>query len=143
MAVIVVGGVIKKDGKYLLVQEGKGMVRGKWNIPAGRLDPLESIFDGAKREIFEECGLQVELTGILQISNKTYEEHPFIGMVFSTNIIGGDVNIDNSEIIDAKWFTPNEIIAMKDQLRSYNWIVDAVDRNEKNKITSLDLINNI
>ena len=48
-------------------------MQGKWNILAGHLDPNENIFDGAKREVFEETGCKVELTGILQIGNKVLE----------------------------------------------------------------------
>ena len=57
---IVVGGVLEKDGKYLLVQEAQERCRGKWSIPAGRLDMNETILDAAKREIKEESGLDVE-----------------------------------------------------------------------------------
>ena len=71
MGIIVVGGVIEKDGKFLLVQEAKKPFSGQWNLPAGRLEIDESVFDGAKREIEEETGYKVELTGIVQISNKT------------------------------------------------------------------------
>lgn len=49
MGIVIVGGVVEKDGKFLLVQESKEKCRGKWNIPAGHLDPNETIFDGAKR----------------------------------------------------------------------------------------------
>ena len=62
MGIVIVGGVIQKDGKFLLVQEAQEKCRGKWNIPAGQLDPNETIFDGAKREIKEETGCNVELT---------------------------------------------------------------------------------
>jgi len=34
---IIVGGVITKDDKYLLVQEAQEKCFGKWNIPAGHL----------------------------------------------------------------------------------------------------------
>lgn len=40
---VIVGGVIEKDGKYLLVQEAKEKCYQKWNIPAGHLDFNESI----------------------------------------------------------------------------------------------------
>ena len=43
MAVIIVGGVIEKDGKYLLVQEGKPQCYKKWNLPAGHLEVGEDI----------------------------------------------------------------------------------------------------
>ena len=35
---VIVGGVIEKDGKYLLVQEAKETCYEKWNFPAGHLD---------------------------------------------------------------------------------------------------------
>ena len=53
---VMVGGVIEKEGKFLLVQEAKENCKGKWNLPAGHLEINESIFEGAKREIFEETG---------------------------------------------------------------------------------------
>ena len=40
---VIVGGVIEKDGKYLLVQEAQEKCYQKWNVPAGHLDFNESI----------------------------------------------------------------------------------------------------
>ena len=40
---VIVGGIIEKDGKYLLIQEAKKMCYGKWNFPAGHLDFNESL----------------------------------------------------------------------------------------------------
>ena len=64
---IIVGGIIEKNGKFLLVQEAKEKCFGKWNIPAGHLELNETIMEGAKREIVEECGCNVEINGILKI----------------------------------------------------------------------------
>lgn len=46
----VVGGIIEKDGKILLVQEGKDFCYGKYNIPSGRLEEDETLIDGALRK---------------------------------------------------------------------------------------------
>lgn len=140
MGKIVVGGVIKKDNKYLLVQEAQEKVRGKWNIPAGKLDPNETIFEGAKREIFEESGFNVELTGIASIVNRKVSDDTFIGIIFSTEIIDGEISINPDEILDIKWFTYDEIINMKDKLRSDDLILDAINAVENNKIINIDLI---
>ena len=45
MGIIIVGGVVEKDGKYLLVQEAKEKCRGKWNTPVkhGQTAPLNII----------------------------------------------------------------------------------------------------
>ena len=141
MGIIIVGGIVKKDNKYLLVQEAQEKCRGKWNIPAGHLDPNETIFEGAKREIFEECGYKVNLTGVAYIGNKVLVDDEFVAFVFTTEIIGGEINYDTNEILDVKWFTYDEIINMHDELRAYNWIVDSIGKVENNNVSSIDLIN--
>jgi len=57
---VIVGGIIEKEGKYLLVQEAKKKCYEKWNFPAGHLDFNESLEQGAIREIKEETGFDLE-----------------------------------------------------------------------------------
>ncbi len=124
---IIVGGVVEKDNKYLLVQESKPKCYGKWNIPAGHLDPGESIFDGAKREIKEETNCDVELTGVCNISNHIVPNDTFVAIVFTTKLLTDTVKPQAGEILEAKWFTYEEIVAMSDQLRRADWIISAID----------------
>ncbi len=138
---VMVGGVIEKNGKYLLVQEGKETCKGKWNLPAGHLEVNESLFDGAKREIFEETGCNVELTGLLQISNRVFEDKIFVGFMFATKLLNEHINIDNSEILNVKWFSYQELVNMKDDLRLYYWIINAIKSYENKKIMDLHTIN--
>ena len=133
MGTIIVGGVIEKNGKFLLIQEAQEKCRGKWNIPAGHLDPNENIFDAAKREVFEETGCKVELTGILQIGNKVLENDIWMSVIFSTNLLEENIVYDKSEILDAKWFSYEELLNMKDELRSYDWIINSVSAFIENK----------
>ncbi len=146
MGIIVVGGVIEKDGKFLLVQEAKKPFSGQWNLPAGRLEIDESVFDGAKREIEEETGYKVELTGIVQISNKTLiieslnVKDSLISIIFSTKILSGDINYNPSELLAVKWFTYDEILNMKDKLRGSNWIINAIETVKNNKVQDISII---
>ena len=145
MGVIIVGGVIEKDGKFLLVQEAKEKCRGKWNIPAGHLDPNETIFEGAKREVFEECGCRVEISGILQIGNKLVPDNAWVSVIFSTKLIEDNIKFDTDEILDVKWFTYEEIMNMKGfpsfrinsmLLVEKNALISWLERNKgKNMIT--------
>ena len=137
---VIVGGVVEKDGKYLLVQEAQEKCRGKWNIPAGHLDPNETIFDAAKREVKEESGVDVELTGVCQIGNQKLENDVFVSVVFSTKIIGGDIKFDPNEILDARWFTYEEIVAMKNQLRQESFILGTIDNTRDGLVAPIDIV---
>ena len=57
----VVGGLLERDGKILLVREAqrKGPDNGKWNHPAGWIDVGENPIEAVKREVLEEVGLDV------------------------------------------------------------------------------------
>ncbi len=119
----VVGGVIQKDDKFLLVQESKKQYYKKWNLPAGHLENNETIFEGAEREIFEETGLKTKVNGILQISNI---KDLFFGIIFSVDILSTDNEFNKDEILDVKWFTYEEIVNMKDELRDARLTIDAI-----------------
>ena len=140
MGRIVVGGIIEKDGKFLLVQEGKEECRGKWNIPAGHLEPNETILDGVKREVKEETGCNVELTGLLQIGNKVFHDDVFISIVFSMKLLEEDIRFDKKEILDVKWFTYEELLNKKEELRAYSLIMNSISAFLENKIVDIHVI---
>ena len=102
MKKILAGGIIEKDGKYLLVQETQEKCQGKWNIPAGGVDDGENVIDAAKREVFEETGCKVEITGILEIINKNLEDIDVIIFIFDTKLIEENIQIDGVETAEAQ-----------------------------------------
>jgi 8-oxo-dGTP diphosphatase len=55
-----VGILIFKDGKILLGKRKGSHGEGEYAFPGGHLEYMESFEDCAKREIAEECGIEVE-----------------------------------------------------------------------------------
>lgn len=140
MGTIVVGGLIEKDGKFLLVQEAKEKCRGKWNLPAGRLALNETVLDGAKREILEETGCTVELTKILEIGNRIAENNIWLCIIFATTLLEENIVYDKKEILDVKWFSYEELLNMKNELRSYDLIINSISAFVYNKSVDIDVI---
>lgn len=138
---VIVGCLIQKSNKYLLVQEAQASCRGKWNLPAGHLDPGETILDGAKREAKEETGCDVELTSVCQIGNRVLDDDIFVSVIFTTELISENIKFDPSEILDVKWFTYEEILAMKDQIRNRVLILGAIENAKRGITAPLDIIN--
>ena len=125
MTYIVCGVVIEKDGKYLLIQEKQPKAYGKWNLPAGKVDAGESLEQAAVREAKEECGLDVELVDYLPVIH-TESAWPVLH-AYSAKIIGGEIHFPENEILDAKWFTYEEIKAMESELRTPVYVLSAIE----------------
>ena len=56
---VIGANIIERNNKILLMQETLEKVRGKWNLPAGRLEVKEDIITCAKREGEEETGFKL------------------------------------------------------------------------------------
>ena len=140
---VVTGGILEKDGKYLLVQENKETCKGKWNVPAGGLDDNESLIEGAKREIFEETGSKVEITGVISIVNEILEEINVVCFFFDTKIIEENIHADGNEISNVKWFSYDEILSMKDELRANGYFLNTLKNKVENKIQPIEIIESI
>lgn len=106
--------VLKNDeGKFLLVQEGQPKVRGLWNLPAGHVDPGETPQEAAVREAFEETGYHIRLTSenpIIDLFKPENERHFFI---YAGIITGGALHVDGDEILDATWYSTEEVVSLK------------------------------
>ena len=137
---VIAGGIVCKDNKYLLVKETKEICKDKWNIPAGSVEESEDVFEAARREIFEETGCVVEITGLLKIIDKHTEALDLVEFFFDTEIISDDINFDGIEISDVKWFTYEELLSMKNELRNDGYFLSIIDNKRNNKVYPLDLI---
>lgn len=139
---VIVGGIIEKDGKIILVQEKQEKCYGKWNLPAGHLDSNESIVQGAIREIKEETGCDVELTGIANIANRILENDVMVTIVFKAELLKETIKVDPQEILDVKWFDINEVLNnMDNELRDLNFIKQPITNIIENKIGTMDIVN--
>lgn len=112
---IVCGAIVAKDGKILMVQEGEEKIRRLWNNPAGHLDIGESIIDGTIREVKEETGFDVKLDGLIGVYYYLNKEGILVvRFQFRASVKSGILKFPEKEIMDAKWFAPEEILAMDD-----------------------------
>ncbi len=59
--------VVRRGHRFAVVQETRGAR--EWYLPAGRVEPGESIPAGALRETLEEAGIEVALEGIIRVEH--------------------------------------------------------------------------
>ena len=141
--IVISGCLIVRDNKVLMVKEAQKKCYGQWNIPAGHVDEPEKITDAAIREIYEETGCKVKLTGVLPMITVIKENEQKLMVRFTADIIEENINFDTDEILDVKWIDIEEIKNMpEEQLRAYNVNIQFIKDFEANKIYPLEIFNN-
>ena len=56
---------VRLGRRFLLVREAKHGAR--WYLPAGRVEPGESLVAAAERETLEEAGIPISVDGIVRV----------------------------------------------------------------------------
>lgn len=140
---IIAGCLIKRENKILMVQEAKKKCYGQWNFPAGHVEEEEKITDAAIREVFEETGCRVKLTGVLPISTVCGNYGTAVMVRFTADLIDENIKFNSDEILDVKWIDIEEIKKMTDkELRGYNTSLNYIKALEENKIYPLEIFDN-
>ncbi len=117
---VAAGVICEQNGRILMVREdqpGEGIV---WNQPVGHLDAGEDVFEAARREAYEETGLQVELTALLGVYVWVREDGDTLMRVcFTARVAGGTLGpIDREVVQEAVWLTRDELEAVRPRLRN-------------------------
>jgi len=60
---LAVSGAIFRDGKVLLVRRARAPGKGFYSLPGGRVEFGESLHTALHREVDEETGLRIEISG--------------------------------------------------------------------------------
>jgi len=104
--------IIKKNDKFLLVKRSKNeTMTGTWEFPAGKVELLEDIEDGAIREMKEESGLtpkKIDYIGYHERYDKEKKQHKVYHNFFVSRF-DGEVKLSD-EHDDCKWLTKEEVL---------------------------------
>jgi 8-oxo-dGTP diphosphatase len=95
----------------------------RWTLPGGGVDLHESVEEGAVREVLEESGYDVELTGLLGVHSyvlpaerrisRTRRPMRAVRVIFSARVVGGELTKEVDGTTDeARWFALDEVAAL-------------------------------
>ena len=109
----VVGALIERDGKILLVKETKATAKDKWSHPAGWIEVGENPICAVKREVKEESGFDFEPQNILGVYSLIKDEagdiHHAIKIIYIGTISDKETAGLADDVSGTKWFTPEEV----------------------------------
>lgn len=106
--------IIEWQDKVLLSRNSFDKNRGVWDLPGGRLNVGEDPMVGAAREVKEELGFDVEITGIALVSTfihwRVEEEHLLV--VYTARPLAEPVVVlDPQEVEEIVWVSKNDLVS--------------------------------
>jgi ADP-ribose pyrophosphatase YjhB (NUDIX family) len=125
------------DGRVLLIRHAEG---GVWVLPGGAVEPAEVPSDAAVREMFEETGLLVKLTGLVGVFSgpefivryRNGDRTSYVTSVFEAELEQGAPHPDASEVLEIRLVSEEEAAA----LPKAGWVdevLEAVFRGERTR----------
>ena len=108
-----VGAIVVKDGRVLLARRGKEPSYGLWSVPGGAVHLGERLEDATKRELREECGIEIELTPVIEVIERMVRDpdgkvqYHYVIVDYLARWVGGELT-PSAEALEARWVAPEE-----------------------------------
>ena len=104
-----VGAVIwNENDEIVLIRRGQAPRRGEWSIPGGKLEWGESVQEGLLREVREETGLVVKISGLIDVVDSVMRDpggtvlHHYVLIDFSARYVSGELTA-GADAAEARW----------------------------------------
>ena len=106
--VVVAAAVVIREGRVLLTRRAEGQhLAGMWEFPGGKLEEGESPEEALARECREECGIDVDVGEILDVTHHRFPENDVLLLFYRCRLRGGEVR--HLQVADHAWVQPAEL----------------------------------
>jgi len=104
----VVGGMIERDGRYLIAQrKPRAIFPLLWEFPGGKVEPGESDEEALARELREKLGIEVAVLERVVHVEHEYEGYDVDFCVYRCRHAGGEV--EHVGVNAHRWVYPQEL----------------------------------
>ncbi len=98
---------IFRGDRILLGRHNKKRSSSFFSTIAGFVEPGETLEGAVKREVLEEVGLEV--TGVRYLGSQPWPLPSSLMIAFEAEALTDGINVDPEELIEARWFTREEL----------------------------------
>lgn len=113
-------------GKEILLTRAHRFRPGLYSVIAGFVEPGETLEECVRREVKEEVGIEVQ--NICYFGSQSWPFPNSLMVAFAADYASGKITVDETETIDAGWFTANNLPSIPDKVsisrRLIDWFVE-------------------
>lgn len=106
--------VFGDSGRVLLIRRGHAPNKGAWGLPGGLLDLGESLVDGVRREIREECAIEIDVRDLVAAfeprvwDNEGRLEYHYVVLDYWAELRTGDAHAGD-DAAEIAWANPDDL----------------------------------
>lgn len=108
------GALVLAGEKVLLVRLAYGVHKGQWAIPGGYVEAGETVDVAVRREVLEETGVDAQVEGLVGVRSRVMPGDNSAYLIFLLRAAGEDARADGVEVLDARFFTLRDALALPD-----------------------------
>lgn len=103
-----VGAVVLWDGRVLLERRGQPPAQGSWSLPGGLVDAGERLENAVRREVREECGIEIEVGPLLGVFEPIVADddgrvrYHYVVLDYLAHYVSGDLAIGD-DAAELRW----------------------------------------
>jgi len=112
---------VVKDDKILLIQSNH-FKSTFYTVISGFVEPGETLEECLRREVKEETGIEVK--NITYFGSQSWPFPNSLMIAFTAEYDRGEILIDEEEIIDARWFTADNLPGLPDSISIARKLID-------------------
>jgi NAD+ diphosphatase len=120
-------------GRTILLGHAARFPGAMYSVLAGFVEPGESLEDCVRREVKEETGVKVKNISYFGSQPWPFPNSLMVG--FTAEYAGGEITMDEKEIVDARWFTADSLPTIPDKIsiarKLIDWFTETQTPNER------------
>lgn len=112
---VVAKALVVKNGALLLVRRKEAVDRGLYELPGGKVEVGENLFDGLRREVKEETGLEIrasrkkQAVSELEPFSVVSDPRKHVALVFLVRIARGAPKSETKEQREIRFYSKAEV----------------------------------
>jgi len=113
-----VGAIVFNGSRVLLVKRGSEPYRNVWSLPGGGVEVGETLEEAVKRELKEECGIEIEIVRLaavldsIQFDAEDRVRYHYVLVDFEADYAGGHL-VSRSDASESRWCTIDSLESLE------------------------------
>ncbi len=106
--------IIMKKDRVLLIRRAHEPSKGRWSAPGGMIELGETIYEAVRREVREECGIEIEINRVIDVldgitlDDKRLIRFHYVVIYVLARYVKGEA-IPDSDASDVLWVKRKEL----------------------------------